>query len=315
MKRIRIRFVDYARNDNPKNGLAYRLISKYFEVDDCGAADYAICFGQGLSHVQYDSCVKILMQGENSTPNFNDYDYAVGYDHLDFGDRYLRMPLYPFWRKPFLMLDKRRLENPEALLRRKFCSFVVSNANFGDPMRLKFFERLSKYKKVDSGGRWMNNVGGPVKDKLEFCKGYKFNIAFENSSFPGYVTEKVMEAYAAQTVPIYYGDPTVETDFLPESMVCVRNEADIDRAVDEVVALDEDDDAYLKKVTAPCLAYDDPKMYEKRLEAFLVHIFDQPLEAARRRCFYGHQQMMRQHMRKVLTVDQWLCDLRGKLRI
>lgn len=85
----------------------------------------------------------------------------------------------------------------QELLNRKFCSFVVSNSQFSDPLRKRFFERLCKYKKVDSGGRYLNNIGGPVRDKLAFCRGYKFNIAFENSSVDGYTTEKIMEAYAA----------------------------------------------------------------------------------------------------------------------
>ena len=201
------------------------------------------------------------------------------------------------------------------LLNRKFCSFVVSNAAFGDPMRKRFFERLSKYKKVDSGGRWMNNVGGSVKDKLAFCRGYKFNIAFENSAYPGYTTEKIMEAYAAETVPIYYGNPTIETDFRPESMVRVKDESDIERAVEEVIRLDNDDAAYLAKCRERCFAESDPLVYEKKLESFLVHIFDQPLEAARRRCFYGHQAMMREHMRKLMKLDRMIGKARQILHV
>ena len=194
-------------------------------------------------------------------------------------------------------------EPNENLLKRKFCSFVVSNSQFGDPMRRKFFERLSKYKRVDSGGKFLNNVGGPVKDKIEFCKGYKFNIAFENSSSPGYTTEKIMEAYAAQSVPIYYGNPTVETDFRLDSMVRVTGESDIERAVEEVIRLDTDDAAYMEKVTARCLAESDISVYDQRLEVFLSHIFDQPLELARRRNRYGYQAMMENHMKLVLSVD------------
>lgn len=124
-----------------------------------------------------------------------------------------------------------------------------------------------------------------------------------------------MEAYAAESVPIYYGNQTVETDFRLESMVRVKDESDIERAVEEVIRLDNDDTAYLAKCRERCFAVPDPMVYERELEAFLCHIFEQPLEQARRRCFYGHQQVMREHMRKVLTVDQWLCDLRRKLRI
>ena len=63
--------------------------------------------------------------------------------------------------------------NPE---KRKFCSFVVSNAD-AKPIRQHFFEKLSDYKKVDSGGRFMNNVGGPVADKIDFHRQHKFVIA------------------------------------------------------------------------------------------------------------------------------------------
>lgn len=34
---------------------------------------------------------------------------------------------------------------------------------------------------------------------------YKFTIAFENQSYPGYVTEKIADALMAGTVPIYWG--------------------------------------------------------------------------------------------------------------
>ena len=77
----------------------------------------------------------------------------------------------------------------------------------------KLEEKLSKYKRVDSGGRHLNNIGGPVDDKLEFQKDYKFSIAFENSAFPGYLTEKLPEAVIAQTLPIYWGDKLVHRDF------------------------------------------------------------------------------------------------------
>lgn len=311
MKTIKVHFEGLS-----EDGLVGRLLAKHFALDAGASPDFVLCTNQTPYLARYERCVKILFSGENSTPNFNEWDYATGFDNLAFGDRYLRVPLFAYWTTEFYPLVNRKKSMTDAeLLNRKFCSFVVSNAAFGDPMRRKFFERLSKYKKVDSGGRWMNNVGGPVKDKLEFCRGYKFNIAFENSAYDGYTTEKIMEAYAAESVPIYFGNPTIETDFRLESMVRVKDESDIERAVEEVIRLDNDDAAYLAKCRERCFAVPDPMAYERELEAFLVHIFEQPIEQACRRCSYGHQQMMREHMRKVLTVDQWLCDLRGKLRI
>ena len=39
---------------------------------------------------------------------------------------------------------------------------MYSNNINSDPVRDLFFRQLSKYRKVDSGGRHLNNIGGPV---------------------------------------------------------------------------------------------------------------------------------------------------------
>jgi len=305
-KTIRIKFTGFAPYHDPHKQAYYRFLTERYDVVECEKPDYVIDGGQSFHHLKYDA-VKIQFDSENLVPDFNDFDYAVGSSELTFGDRYIRIPWFAFYPY-FADIANRKTEPDAALLNRKFCSFVVSNAEFGDPMRRKFFEALSKYKRVDSGGKYKNNVGGPIADKLAFCRGYKFNIAFENSSCPGYTTEKIMEAYVAQTVPIYYGNPHVEADFLPDSMIRVANESDIERAVEEVIRLDKDDDAYMKMATAPCLAKGDPAAYERDLETFLAHIFDQPLAEARRLCPHGQQQVMRRHLKYVHLLDQKVRD-------
>jgi len=307
-KTLRLKFTGFAPYHDPRKQAYYRFLTERYDVVECEKPDYVIDGGQTFHHLKYDA-VKILFDSENLVPDFNDFDYAVGSSELSFGDRYVRIPWFAFY-ECFSDIARRKTTPDAALLKRKFCSFVVSNAEFGDPMRRKFFEALSKYKRVDSGGKYKNNVGGPVADKLAFCRDYKFNIAFENSSFPGYTTEKIMEAYVAQTVPIYYGNPHVEADFIPSSMVRVANEADIERAVEEIIRLDKDDNAYMEMATAPCLAKGDPTAYERELEEFLTHIFDQPLAEARRLCPHGQQQVMRRHLKYVHTLDQKLRDSR-----
>lgn len=42
--------------------------------------------------------------------------------------------------------------------------------------------------------------------KNRWLKNYKFNICFENGSSPGYITEKLFQAYAGGCIPIYWGD-------------------------------------------------------------------------------------------------------------
>ena len=304
-KRIKVRYVDFWPGFEPEEQSWYRILSGEYELVEDDKPDYIIDGGLGCHHLKYD-CIKILKLGENLVPDFNSFDYAIGYDFLTFGDRYVRIPSYAFYDS-YRALYNRALPSDDALLKRGFCSFVVSNP-VGDPIRELFFKRLSKYKKVDSGGKWMNNVGGPVKDKLGFCSNYKFNICFENSVSPGYTTEKLMQALAANTVPIYYGNPLVTEDFKSECMVCIKNEEDVEKAVDEIIRLDNDDDAYLMKCKSSCLVKEDHDYYDKMTLEFFRHIFDQPLDKARRLNRFGYQATQRRNTRPALLAHQFARD-------
>ena len=301
MKNIRVKFIDWWNGHVPEENVYYKILSRHFRVELCDNPDYVIDGGLGREYLKYENAIKIVSVGENFVPDFNFFDYAVGFDRLDFGDRYLRVPLYAFYGE-YSALKNRVPPSPEELLNRGFCSYVVTNSGRADPLRTAFFKELSKYKPVASGGRYMNNVGGPVADKAAFCRGYKFNIAFENCASPGYVTEKVMQPLSWFSVPVYFGAPDIEKDFTPECMVRVRDAADVERAIDEIVALDRDDEAYLKRVSAPCLVEPHGRHME-RLEEFLVKIFNQPLSSARRLNIYGYQPVLRGRVHRLSRIE------------
>ncbi len=303
-KKIRIKWANYG------NGLPadytidpiYHFLQDNYELDYCDNPDYLICNIASHEDLKYD-CIKIISTIENVVPDFSRYDYVMGFDYISFGDRYQRVPLFATYKSYDALKEHHFFTEEEkaALLNRQFCSFVVSNIN-ADPLRERFYRELSEYKHIDSGGRFLNNIGGPVKDKLEFCSGYKFNIAFENSVSPGYTTEKVMEPLAVHSVPIYYGDPLVTNDFQEGCMVRIKDEADIKRAIEEVIFLDTHDDAYLERCLAPRLIHD-WDFYKKQLEAFLYNIFEQPLEKAKRTVAYGFQGYYRKKLRQFYKID------------
>lgn len=223
MRTIHVKIVDWYIAFKPENELIYQLLARHYNVDlEEKSPDYVTCGRLGNEHLQYD-CVKIIRVGENIVPDFNLFDYAIGFDPIEFSDRYIRGPLYVSYSS-FANLETREIPSPEMLLSRNFCSMVVSNGG-GDPMCTNFFLRMNQYKSVTSGGRYLNNVGGPVQDKLKFCARYKFNIAFENSCSLGYTTEIVMEPLCVHSIPIYFGNPDVTSDFNKECMVldCVVN--------------------------------------------------------------------------------------------
>jgi hypothetical protein len=79
------------------------------------------------------------------------------------------------------------------------CAFI----NNPDPVRLRFLKELSRFGKVDIFGRYANNY---VEDKIGVGNKYKFVICFENDLYPGYVTEKPLEAWLSKSVPVYWGN-------------------------------------------------------------------------------------------------------------
>jgi len=50
---------------------------------------------------------------------------------------------------------------------------------------------------------------------------HKFSIAYENSPYPYYTTEKLMDAFLAGSLPLYWGDPKVGEDWNEKAFVNV----------------------------------------------------------------------------------------------
>lgn len=72
-----------------------------------------------------------------------------------------------------------------------------------------------------SKGRIPGFYSGP--EKLNVLKQYKFSICFENThTTPGYITEKIFDAFAAGCVPIYWGPNNVEKYIPAECFIDYR---------------------------------------------------------------------------------------------
>lgn len=284
-KSIKVHFTDFWDDFKPENYHFYKILSlKYEIVLDKYNPDYLFfsCFGN--NHVHFNDCIKIYWTGENYFPDFNQCDYAMGFAHLELSDRYLRFPEWvPYVRN---YLNYKPLLDDATLLNRKFCNFVYSNSFCADPFRLQFYKKLSEYKNVDSGGKLENNIGGSVADKIYFISGYKFTIAFENSNVEGYTTEKLIQPMFVNSLPIYWGNPLVNLDFNINSIIYVKD-YNMEEAISEIIALDNDDTAYLEKLKKPWFPDGEFKKWNEKAAKFLYYIFEQDKGKAIRRAKYG----------------------------
>jgi len=251
MSKIKINFVDFWGGFDKKSNYFYNLLSEDFEIEISENPDYLFYSVFGEENKNYKSCKKIFFSGENIGPDFNNCDYSMCYDYID-DDRHYRLPLYILYGGYYDLVNKKV---NDSLLDRKFCNFLYSNVNC--PTRNNFFMKLSKYKKIDSGGRSMNNMGYFVENKLEFQSNYKFSIAFENEAYrpnrEGYTTEKIMQPMLANSIPIYWGNPLISKEFNVKSFINYHDFKSEDDLVEYIIYLDKNDDKYMEVLNEPWL--------------------------------------------------------------
>jgi hypothetical protein len=223
-KQVRIKFT---------NGLSFEsgvreilnVVAAEYEFIESERPDFVI-FGPYGSDVPKGAFTTIGYFCENMKPDLSVCDWAFGmrYEEEVNHPRYRRIQWHGFDPNS---LVKHQVNVDETLRRKtRFCNFVYSNPV---PFRERFCAELSKYKRVDAPGQSMNNMAGidsgngssgnMWQRKRSFINQYKFTIAFENSSFPGYHTEKLFDPMMVDSLPIYWGNPNIDRHFNPKSFV------------------------------------------------------------------------------------------------
>ena len=288
MRTIKVAYKDWWEGFCPEEYIYNEILSKHYNLEISEDPDYIFCSLYSFDCLKYDA-VRIFTTGDNYTPDFNIYDYALAFDYISFGDRYIRVPnwiMNPRYKNDVeLMLHKSENVSDSDYDDRKFCSWVCSNGN-GDEIRQRLFKYISGYKQVDSGGRFMNNIGQPsgVEDKLDFQKKYRFSLAIQDSEAPGYLDEKLIQSFSSRTVPIFWGDNTVSDFFNPKSMINVHDYCSDKELLEDIINIDSDKKRYLDKLSCPAMKDTEyvKKTYEN-LESFLINIIERPLSEAKRR--------------------------------
>lgn len=144
----------------------------------------------------------------------------------------------------------KKLENPAENYKRKTKDIsIIASAKQMCPMHLvrqKFALRCKQLPNVDTYGKF--DGGGYVPIEVPFEK-YRFTIAIENLVSPFYFTEKILNCFAAQTIPIYIGATEIGEFFNPDGIIQIGVE-DLDR---------------LEEILSQCT----PEEYERRLPAVI----------------------------------------------
>jgi len=94
---------------------------------------------------------------------------------------------------------------------------------------------------------------GSPSDKYKTLSKYKFAICYENSAYPGWITEKIFDCFLAGTIPIYLGAPDI-SEYVPKNCFIDFND------FKDYVTLNN----YLRN-----LSKEDIKVYKEAIRVFL----------------------------------------------
>lgn len=157
--------------------------------------------------------INIWYTGENERPPFGAWDAYFSFEVDQLGAKNVYWPMA--WSATNLLfpdskatpwnsriLDVEQSIKPRELSKSKKKKFACAFIGKAYPYRLQILKMVSELGQIDIYGQASRR---PVKSKFEIARNYKFMICPENDLYPGYVTEKPIEAYTCQTIPIYSG--------------------------------------------------------------------------------------------------------------
>jgi hypothetical protein len=155
---------------------------------------------------------RIWWTGENVRPPFQEgHDLFVSFDQDELSGENVYFPLfysellYPnqgsYQRLGGQVPEAVELTRPR--LKTPASHFACAFINNPESTRLRAVEYLARYGQVEVFGKISNT---PNTQKFPNSKGFKFVMCFENNLFPGYITEKLLDAYLCGAVPLYWGD-------------------------------------------------------------------------------------------------------------
>lgn len=249
---LKILFLDFWDQFDNNNNLIIDALKDYYNLqilngNNTQNPDVIFYSNFGISNILYKDIIRIYVTGERDCPDFNLCDYAIGLVDLTFSNRYYRFNIFHMYEDQITQIKKDLIFSyPIPTNRESFCC-VVSNIE-RNPIFFDFYQNLSKYKKIYSGGRWNNNIGESIKNKFLFLNQHKFNICFENELIPGYVTEKIYHAFLCDTIPIYWGDEFVNKEFKDMEFININNYKDINEAIEIIKEIDNNDNLYLSMI-------------------------------------------------------------------
>ena len=204
----------------------------------------------------------IFLIWENRRPDFRICKYALSMDIDDYYGKNFYLPNWynrikwpgfrykllsdnnnPHSQEDLITLNSLTAKrNVEALkYKSKFCGIVAGNPEI---LRMNITLFISNfYKEIDGFGYAFNKF--ERRSKRDILKKYKFCLCPENSIYPGYLTEKLLEAWDAGAVPLWSGSNANVSNINQNAFVNYQNFNKMNEFIKKVISLDQNLDEYI----------------------------------------------------------------------
>lgn len=239
-------------------------------TDDMASADVVV--SSVFGHTPTPPRKTIQFIGENIRPSLGRFRYSLSFDYDTYGGRNFRLPLW-WWRLAWPGFAERWRQRPppraglaqghedlipiDALLLprsissfrdRRFCAVIASEF---EALRLNLYLALRSVGDVVGYGHLFGN---PLfASKFQTLPNFRFCLCPENGIYPGYHTEKLVDAWYGGCVPLYSGDRLLGRDFNPAALLNYQDYLDTDRFVAHVGRLEADPIAFDEVHSQPLL--------------------------------------------------------------
>lgn len=139
--------------------------------------------------------------------------------------------------------------------KQNFCAYMY----FADKEhRIKYFNLLNNYKKVDALGKSCNNIINNysktenfLDDAIKLYTNYKFTLALENFLQDGYITEKIINSLIAGSIPIYWGSNDVFKYINKNRVIYIMDYNNDQELIERITEIDNSDILYNEIISEP----------------------------------------------------------------
>lgn len=210
---------------------------------DSAAWDYADRAHYGFTRTRGPKqSRRVWYTGENRCAPRGVFDATISFDVQDSLSRNLYFPYWMYrldWGldipAPYFQPTPVQLSNsrPPNIRPRTACAF----SNTRQPGKLRLAGLVGECMPMAGFGR---AYAEPVQDKHETASRFGFQVCPENSLTPGYVTEKLFEAWSSGNVPIWMG---LDRDKLINPRAFLDMTSRTDQQVRDLLLATSDDDA------------------------------------------------------------------------